>query len=166
MTVFSLATPALYYSALFFFVTAAAVSGLRSTLGTATALNSTYRINSTVLVALLYLYLADKAYGMRIRPHILKVGIGSFALVLLVFNVESDRGGERVLLLKRHRAQMSMLRWERHESPPSMTDLTPDDLTAGRETSSSFWPGTYGATLPDSIREGIYKLPELSGANE
>ena len=153
--------PALYYSALFFFVTAAAVSGLRSSHGMPTALNSTYRLNSTALLVLLYLYLADKVYGIRLRPFLLKASVGVVAVLVLAFNVESDRGGDKVLLLKKYRAETSMSRWMRHEPRPSMTELIPDDLTAGRETVDSFWPDSFGTILPDCIREGIYKLPEL-----
>jgi hypothetical protein len=156
-----LRNPALYYAALFFFVTAAAVSGLRSSLGTPTALNSTYRLNSTALLVLLYLYLADKAYDIRLRPLLLKVSVGAFALVLLAFNVESDRGGERVLLLKHYRAETSVSRWARHEPRPSMADLAPDDLTAGRENVDSFWPDSFGTVLSDCISEGIYQLPQM-----
>jgi hypothetical protein len=114
-----------------------------------------------VLVILLYLYLADKAYGVNVRPFMLRVGACVFGGLLLGFTFASDWGGEKVLLLKRHRAEVSMSLWERHKPQPSMTTLGPDDLTVGRENSGSFWPDKYGPVLSESIREGIYKLPEI-----
>jgi hypothetical protein len=155
--------PALYYSALFFLVTAVAVSGLRSPKGLEWSLNSPYRINSTVLSILLYLYLADKAYAVRVRPLILKVGGCIFGVLLLGFNFASDRGGQKVLLLKKQRVEAGILRWERHEPGPPMIASTPDDLTAGRENGASFQPPE--PILSESIREGIYKLPELPVGN-
>jgi|GEM_PF-2229321 hypothetical protein len=113
------------------------------------------------LVILLYLYLVDKFYGVNIRPPMLRIGACVFGGLLLGFTFASDWGGEKVLLLKRHRAEVSMSLWERHKPQPFVTTLDPDDLTVGRETRDSFWPDAYGPVLSESIREGIYKLPEL-----
>jgi len=157
--------PGLYYSALFFFVTAAAVSGLRSTSGLELSLESRYRINSTVLVILLYFYLADKAYGMRVRPLILRAGACIFGVLLVGFNLASDRGGEKVLMLKQHRLEAAMSLWEQHKPRPSMSALSPGNPTADPQASAFYWPDTYGTVLEDAIREGIYKLPELPKGN-
>ncbi|MDR3410847.1 MAG: hypothetical protein P4L87_07895 [Formivibrio sp.] len=150
--------PALYYSALFFFITAAAVSGHRSDLGLVTALHSAYRINSTVLLILLYLYLVDRFYGARVRLVFLRVGAGLFALLLVGFNIASDRGGEKVIITKRHKVEIAMLRWQRHEPRPPIS-LSADDLTAENEERGSFEP--IEPNLSDAIREGILILPKL-----
>jgi len=157
--------PSLYYSALFFFVTAIAVSGHRSYFGLSWALNSIYRLYSTVLLSLLYLYLADKAYGLRVRPVVLKACACAFAALLVGFTFESDRGGQKVLLLKQQRVEVAMLSWERHEPAPPLIAQSPDDLTVGRESDRSFWPGAREPILSESIREGIYTLPEIPKGN-
>jgi len=151
--------PALYYSALFFLFTGVAVSGHRSSLGIVTAMNSPYRINSTVLTILLYLYLADRFYGARIRPLIFKTCACIFGVLLVGFNFASNRGGEKVLLIKRHKVDVAMLRWERHEPRPPIIVSSSDDLTADSEKRGTFEP--IEPTLSQSIREDIYKLPEL-----
>jgi hypothetical protein len=155
--------PALYYSALFFFVTGVAVSGHRSVLGLTTAMNSPYRINSTLLTILLYLYLADKFYGIRIRPLVFRTGICIFAALLLAFNIASSWGGEKLLLSKRHKLEVALLRWERHEPRPLVTAITPGDLTADSEMKGKYEP--IEPTLSDAIREGIYILPNLPMGN-
>jgi hypothetical protein len=155
--------PALYYSSLFFFVTGLAVSGLRSSHGLATALGSRYRINSTVLLILLYLYLADKFYGIRVRPLILRAGACIVGVLLLGFNYESDRGGEKLILTGQHKLEVAMLRWERHEPRPPISASSADDFTAENEIKGFYEPNE--PILSESIREGIYKLPKLSTGN-
>jgi hypothetical protein len=144
---------------LFVMITGAAVSGHRSSLGLVTALNSAYRINSLILVILLYLYLADKFHGISMRPLALRVGVCVFAGLLVAFNLISDRGGEKVLVTKRAKEEAAMLRWERHEPRPAIVASSADDLTVKGEMKGNFEP--VEPTLSDSIREGIYKLPDL-----
>jgi hypothetical protein len=151
--------PALYYSAMFFFVTGIAVSGLRSSLGLVTALGSRYRINSAVLLILLYLYLADKFYGVRIRPWILRLSACVFGVLLIGFNLASDRAGQKLLLTKRNKMEMALLRWERHEPLPPVSASATDDYTAENEKKGFYEP--IEPTLSESIQEGIYKVPEL-----
>jgi hypothetical protein len=155
--------PALYYSALFFFVTGLAVSGIRSTFGLAEALGSRYRIISTVLVILLYLYLADKFYGIRVRPLVLKAGVCVLGVLLLGFNIESDRGGRKQILTVQRKVEMAFLRWERHEPRPPVSVASPGDFTAAAEANGYFDPSE--PIISDSIREGIYKLPKLPTGN-
>lgn len=155
--------PALYYSALFFVVTGIAVSGHRSMLGIWTAMNSPYRINSTLLVILLYLYLADKFHGARVQPVAFRTGVCFFGVLLVAFNFASSRGGEKLLLLKRHKLEVAILRWERHEPRPAVTANTPGDLTENAEKKGDYEP--IEPTLSDSIREGIYILPKLPSGN-
>jgi len=155
--------PALYYPMLFVMITGAAVSGHRSSLGLVTALNSAYRINSLILVILLYLFLADKFHGISMRPLALRVGVCVFAGLLVAFNLISDRGGEKVLVTKRAKEEAAMLRWERHEPRPAIVASSTDDLTVRGEMKGNFEP--VEPTLSDSIREGIYKLPELTTGN-
>jgi hypothetical protein len=151
--------PALFYSALFFFVTSAAVSGLRSSLGLTTALGSRYRINSTVLVILLYLYLADKFYGINVRPLILKAGAAALALLLVTFNVASNLAGLKLILTMQQKVGAAMLQWVRQEPDPPVTASSPNDFTINSEKKGYFKPSE--PILSVSIREGIYILPEL-----
>ncbi len=155
--------PALYYSCLFFFVTALAVSGIRSSFGLVTALGSRYRINSTVLVVLLYLYLADKLYGTRIQPVVFKIGTCIFGLILLGFNIESDRAGEKLILSMQQKVEVAIVRWQ-HGDPSLPAGIpSPDDFAAQNEEKGFYEPDR--PILLDSIREGIYTLPELPSGN-
>ena len=151
--------PALFYSALFFFVTSAAVSGLRSSLGLTTALGSRYRINSTVLVILLYLYLADKFCGINVRPLILKAGAAALALLLVTFNVASNLAGLKLILTMQQKVEVAMLQWVRHEPDPPVPPSSPHDFTINCEKKGYFKPSE--PIFSESIREGIYVLPEL-----
>src|SRR5450756_844299 len=90
--------PGLYYSMLFFFGTGFAVSGLRSDLGLVTALGSRYRINSAILVILIYFYLVRKLEGRQWSSSIQVPAICVFALALIGFNLMSDRAGHKLLL--------------------------------------------------------------------
>jgi hypothetical protein len=160
---FFVRNPALYYSSLFFFVTALAVSGIRSSLGLVTALGSRYRINSTVLVVLLYLYLADRLYGIRIRPVILRAVACVLGVLLICFNLLSDRAGERLILSMQQKVEIAILRWQRHEPRPAVVASDPDDFSARNEEKGFYEPDEL--ILSESIREGIYQLPELSSGN-
>jgi hypothetical protein len=155
--------PALYYSALFFIITAVAVSGHRSSYGLVTALGSRYRINSTVLVILLYFYLADKFYGTHVRPFVLRVGAFTLAVLLVGFTLLSDRGGRKLMLTMQHKVEAALLRWQRHEPRPSVSIPAADDYTADTEKKGYFEPDD--RILSESIREGIYKLPPLPIGN-
>jgi hypothetical protein len=151
--------PALYYSALFFVVTGVAVSGLRSSLGLSTAMNSPYRINSTVLSILCYLFLADKFYGVHVRPRTLRAGIVLFGALAVAFNFASNRGGERLLSEKRQKLEAAMLRWQRHEPRPAFNSSSSNDLSADSEKKGYFEP--IEPTLSEAVREGIYEVPDL-----
>lgn len=146
--------PALYYSALFILVTGLAVSGLRSSYGLASALGSRYRINSTLLFILLYLYLADKFYGIHVRPIALKISAVALGVLLVGFTLESDRAGEKLLLAKRRAVEVEMLRWQQHDSRRPIDPAFPGDFTAVNEVNGLFDP--IEPFFSDSIREGIY----------
>jgi hypothetical protein len=151
--------PALYYSSLFIFVTALAVSGLRSSYGLASALGSRYRISSTVLFVLAYLYLAERLSELKMRPRLLKASLSIAGVLLATFTFESDRDGERLLLVKRQAVEAEMLRWERHEPRHLVGNAFSGDLTAVNEENGLFDP--IEPFISDSIREGIYVLPNL-----
>jgi hypothetical protein len=153
--------PALYYSMLFFVITGAAVAGHRSNLGIVTALNPTYRINSLMLVILLYLFLADKFYGVSLRPLTLRAGVVAFATLLIAFDVLSDRGGQKVLLTKRAMAEAAMLRYVRHEPQPVIVASPADDLSAALESKHKTGFGPIEPTFSDSMQAGILILPVL-----
>jgi len=155
--------PELYYSSLFLLVTSLAVSGLRSNLGLASALASRYRINSAVLLILLYLYLAGKFHGIPVRPLLLKASACVAAVLLIGFTFASDLVGEKLLLSKRNAAEVEMLRWERHQPQRTGSVSFPGDFTAINEANGLFDPDDL--ILSESIREGIYKLPELPAEN-
>lgn len=153
--------PALYYSALFFFVTALAVSGLRSDGGLTTALGSRYRINSTMIVILTYLYLMDKYRNRILRwKQPMATAVVCVAGVLLIgFNVASDRAGSRYLVMRRAKLEAAILRWEHHEPPKINSIETGDDYTARSEMKGYYEPRV--AILVDALKEGIYSLPDL-----
>jgi hypothetical protein len=151
--------PALYYSMLFFIVTGLAVSGLRSSLGIASAITSRYRINSTVLLILLYLYLADKFYGIHLRPLILKACAFVVGVLLIGFTAESDRVGEKLLLARRRALEVEMMRWQRHEPRHALAASFPGDFTAENEKNGLYDP--IEPFFSESIREGIYQIPAL-----
>lgn len=150
--------PALYYAALFFFVTAIALSGLRSDLGLAEALGSRYRLNSTVLVILLYFYLADKALHLRIarNPRIAATAVAGVLIVL--FTAESDHGGQKLLLMRRERLREAMLHWERHEPPPPVVALGPDDFTLQHLEEGMYEPDP--GILQQALSAHLYQLQE------
>ena len=153
--------PALYYSALFFFVTALAVSGLRSDGGLITALGSRYRINSTMIVILMYLYLMDKYHDRIVnwQQPMATTALCVIGAILIGFNLASDRAGNRYLVMRRAKLEAAILRWERHE-PPQVTNVeADDDYTARSEMKGYYQPRV--AVLSESIREGIYSLPNL-----
>ncbi len=152
---------ALYYSALFFFVTAFAVSGLRSDLGLVSALGSRYRINSTVLVILIYFYLVQQYRPERWRPTVQSPAAILLGLALIGFDLLSDQGGQKVLLTRRQKLEAAMLRWERHEPREEATSSAPGDYTAENEKKGFYEP--VEPFLSESIEAGIYRLPALPG---
>ena len=151
--------PALYYSSPFIFVTGLAVSGLRSNFGLASALGSRYRINSTVLLLLTYLYLAERLSEIKMRPQLFRAGVGIAGVLLATFTFVSDRAGERLLLVKRQALEVEMLRWERHEPRHLVGNAFPGDFTSVNEENGLFDP--IEPFISDSIREGIYIPPDL-----
>lgn len=155
--------PALYYSSLFFFVTGLAVSGIRSNFGLVTALGSRYRINSTVLVVLLYLYLADRFYGIRIQPILLRTGTFLLSALLISFNFFSDRAGEKLIMSMQQKVETAILRWQRHEPRPPVGAGSPDDFAAQNGEKGFYEPDEF--ILSESIRDGIYQLPILPSDN-
>jgi hypothetical protein len=153
--------PALYYSALFFFVTAVAVSGLRSDGGLTTALGSRYRINSTIIVILMYMFVIEKyqEFLLRLRRPMAMAIICFVGLVLVGFNLTSNRAGYRFLLTRRQKLDTAMLRWGRHEPRQEVGAATDDDYTMTSEKKGYYEPREQ--ILKDSIAAGIYHLPTL-----
>jgi hypothetical protein len=162
--------PALYYSCMFFLITGVAVSGLRSGFGLVQALDSRYRINSTVLVILLYLYLADRFYGVRVQRVVLKASVCIVVVLLLGFNLASNYVGGKFLLARRNAIEAEMVRWEQHDShyqssPSFLTNYTVEN----ERFKSHLSDGLYAPIEPflsDSIHEGIYALPNLRKENQ
>ena len=160
--------PSLYYATLFFIVTGLAVSGLRSKFGLVQALDSRYRINSTVLVILLYMYLADKFRGVRVRPIILKASVCALGGLLLVFNLASNYVGERFLFARRDALEGEMLRWQRNEPPPLILVSLPGLTAENGRFTNHLESGLYDPIEPflsKALREGIYTLPEVDKEN-
>jgi hypothetical protein len=155
--------PALYYSMLFFIVTAMAVSGLRSDYGAGvpTALGSRYRIFSVTMVILTYFYLAGKYRDIQWNRAFARAIPVALWITLLGFTIASDWAGEKQLLMKRQRLEFALMRWYRHEPPLPMTSEGADDYTARMASLGFFEP--IEPTLSSSIHEGIYRLPQLPG---
>jgi len=122
-------------------------------------LGSHYRINSTVLLILAYLYLAERLSEINIKPQLLKAGLSIAGVLLANFTFVSDRAGERLLMVKRQALEIEMLRWERHEPRHLVGSAFPGDLTAVNEENGLFDP--IEPFISNSISEGIYILPKL-----
>lgn len=155
--------PSLYYSMLFFIVTAMAVSGLRSDygVGVPTALGSRYRIFSVTIVILTYFYLAGKYSDIQWNRAFAVAIPAALGIILLGFTIASDWAGEKQLLIKRQRLEFAVMRWYRHEPPLPETSEGADDYTAVNARKGFFEP--IEPTLSNSIHEGIYRLPQLPG---
>lgn len=155
--------PALYYSMLFFVVTAMAVSGLRSDYGAGlpTALGSRYRIFSVTMVILTYFYLARKYRDIQWNRAWARAIPVALWIILLGFTIASDWAGEKQLLIKRQRLEFAFMRWYRHEPPLPVTSESADDYTIRMAKMGFFEP--IEPTLSNSIHEGIYRLPQLPG---
>ena len=155
--------PALYYSMLFFVVTAAAVSGLRSDYGAGvpTALGSRYRVFSVTMVILTYFYLAGKYRDTQWNRVFARAIPIALWIILLGFTITSDWAGEKQLLIKRQRLEFALMRWYRHEPPLPVTSEGVDDYTTRMARMGFFEP--IEPTLSSSIHEGIYRLPQLPG---
>lgn len=155
--------PGLYFVTLFFFIQSLAVSSFRSGRGLETALGSRYRINSVILVILLYFFVADKFRGLSLSRSLRVGGLVLAGVVLMGFNLASDRAGYRLLHLRRALVQEGIARWENHESLPTSTAAagpaatgTPDYMRKN-EQSGMYEP--IEPFLTDAIRAGIYVLP-------
>jgi hypothetical protein len=135
--------PAVYYSGLFFLITAVAVSGLRSDAGFATSITGRYRINSTIMVILMYLHVAEKLPPLRITKSVL-CWIG---VALVAFNLAADYGGYTVLLRRRARLDAAMLRWEHHQPKP-----------VGQDEEMRYYEPEE-PVLSEAIEAGIYPRP-------
>ena len=152
-----LRNPGLYYATLFFFIQAIALSSFRSGRGLETALGSRYRINSVIVVILLYFFLAEKFRRATLSRPRRVAGALFMGVVLLGFNLASDKAGYHLLQLRRALVQEGIVRWENHESvSASMSASTPEYIRKNEES------GMYEPIEPylsDAIRAGIYVLP-------
>jgi hypothetical protein len=157
--------PALYYSAMFIVITGLGVSGLRSSFGISQALDSRYRINSTVLMILLYLYLADKFYEVRVPKLMWRTGVALTGMLLAGFNLASNYAGGKFLAARRDALEAEMVRWQRHDprstfAPASLNDYSVEN----KRFQAHLNDGLYYPIEPflsNAVREGIYALPEL-----
>jgi hypothetical protein len=143
---------------MFFFITAAAVSGLRSEMGLSFALGSRYRISCTIVVILMYFYLLDKFRALKLSRFMRLTCATTFCSGVFLFTCVSDYGGGKFLRTKREKLDDSMLRWERHE-PPKERRFIDSDLTSNSEVSGQFEVNV--PTLTEAIREGVYTPPPL-----
>ena len=151
--------PAVYYAMLFFLLTAIMVSGIRSDLGLVNSLQSHYRITSTMMIVLAYIYISEK---LSVRMPTSTVGFYLLMTALLAFTLLSDRAGYKLLLLRRTKLEESMYRWEQHLPRPTLENVNLNDEIemnmAAHESKGVYDP--IEPTLSDSISAGIYRLPQ------
>lgn len=149
--------PGLFYAILFFFVQALAVSAMRAPRGLSTALGSRYRINSVVLVILLYFFLAEKFRHTSFSARWKGVGLGLAAVVLLGFTLASDRAGYHLLVLRRTLVQQQMARWKAHAPQSSQSATDEPDYLERDGRIAMYKP--MEPVLTESLHAGIYRLP-------
>jgi hypothetical protein len=120
---FYASSPAIFYSMCFILITALAVSGLRSDLGTAQGLVSRYRIYSNLLLVFLYLYGIGKLYrtssaeewkrGAPVRH----TAMATIAIMAIGFNIGSNYAGFKLLRTRTELTKEGLCRWEHGEEP-------------------------------------------------
>jgi hypothetical protein len=162
--------PSLYYSAMFIVITGLAVSGLRSSFGISQALDSRYRINSTVLMILLYLYVADKLYEIRLPRLMLRTGATVVGMMLMGFNLASNYAGGKFLVARRDALEAEMVRWQRHDQRSAFSPSFLNNYSVeNKRFQSHLNDGLYDPIEPflsNAVREGIYTVPELAEQSE
>jgi len=153
--------PQLYFLMIFIVITAIAVSALRAehAEGLVRAVGSRYRIYSTLLLIANYMYFADlwkeKLVYLRSRKLVCIV-----TLVLLgAFDLISDWEGNKLLETRRVKTEAAFLRWERHETRPTVIAERPGDYTVANEKLGYYEPKF--PDLTDAIEDGVYRLPRL-----
>lgn len=152
------ANPAVFYSIAFLLITAGGVALLRSKLGIAEALDSHYRIYSSTLLALCFIFIAQTVW-VADRPQKTKAALlSSIFIISVLFNVASDLVGYRLLKTRRHELVRGMLIWERPDILPSDDEPVRESVRAERLT-HMFDP--FGGIVRESIRLGVYVPPTL-----
>ena len=127
--------PAVFYSIAFLLITAAGVAILRSKLGALEALDSHYRIYSSTLLTLSFIFVAQTVWTSE-RPQKTKhCSLISFALIISIpFCLVSDRNGYRLLKTHRQEFTRGMLIWERPDLIPPDTVPVRDSVSEDRLT--------------------------------
>lgn len=149
--------PGLFYATLFFFVQGLAVSCLRAPRGLVSALGSRYRINSAVLVILIYFYLAEK---MRLTPvpRLFKtIGLTVAGIVLIAFNLASDKAGNTLLAQRRSKMQAGIRAWE--ADPAAFYSENSSTKNLSEEEYKRLMYDPVEPTLSKALNQGIYKIP-------
>jgi hypothetical protein len=150
---------ALYYSALFLILAAVGVSGLRSDGGLATSIASRYRINSALMLILMYLYLAEKFEHVRVDRFVPKALLSLCWLTLVAFTLVSDIAGYKALLMRRAKLDAAILSWQRDgraNNQPREGGRTTDRTL--KDDSRYFEP--IEPDLTEAIGAGIYPKPK------
>jgi hypothetical protein len=118
-----------------------------------------------MIVVLMYMFLVSK-YRDRLsrlrRPNVIAV-ICSVGIVVVGFNLASNRAGYRFLLTRRQKLDAAMLRWENHEPRQEVGGAPDDDYTMTSEKKGYYEPRDQ--ILSDSLGAGIYRLPKLPEQN-
>ncbi len=150
--------PAVFYSIAFLLITAAGVAILRSKLGALEALDSHYRIYSSTLLTLSFIFVAQTVWTSE-RPQKTKIAVLSFALIISIpFCLVSDRTGYRLLKTHRQEFTRGMLIWERPDLIPPDTVPVRDSVSEDRLT-HVYDP--FGGIVRESERLGVYVPPVL-----
>ena len=149
--------PGMYYVTLFFFIQGLAVSCLRAPRGLASALGSRYRINSAVLTILLYFFLAEKLRDIKVGYWFKVSGMVLMGLVLVVFNLASDKAGNNLLIERRDRVQAGIRAWETDPAQFFMDAQIASQLSEEDRRREMYNP--IEPTLSKAVQEGIYRIP-------
>lgn len=146
--------PGLYYATLFFFIQGLAVSCLRAPRGLVSALGSRYRINSAILTILVYFYLADKIRFDKLSRPLRLICIPVVGVVLVAFNLASDRAGNTLLVERRQKVQAGIRAWEKDPSP----DFADTSRLSDEERRFRMYD-PIEPTLSMALTQGIYRIP-------
>ena len=152
--------PSLYYSALFLILAAVGVSGLRSESGLATSIASRYRINSALMLILMYLYLAQKLEHVLFNKTVSKALLSLCWVTLVAFTLISDVAGYKSLLARRAKLDAAMLSWQRNGHRVDQSRKSPNSIPRTFKDNSYYFE-PIEPDLTEAIDAGIYPMPKV-----
>jgi len=143
--------PFVFFTAAWLLCTALVVANGRAAMGLEVSLSSRYKIFCDVLLACCYLYLLDRAAEPRRRRWL----VGASIAAALVVNVGGDVAGERMLALRRERAEAAMRSYAAAPQSASPMFLVEGELNPSEVMEEE----RARLELNEAMRLGIYEPP-------